>query len=191
MSGLRAPCFIASGLLLALLPVAASAQNLVANGGFSAALDGWTQTGDGTASPSPDDIDGDPASGSALIRNALPDAGTRTFPLEQCVVLTGPGNYLIGGSARVDPAQGGGRAQVSVVAYGNLDCTGSIRGGAGLFVPRASSWTAVTFIYSVDIAQSFLLRLGVDKPGAGGTLEVQVDDVFVELTPLLFRNGFE
>jgi hypothetical protein len=60
-----------------------------------------------------------------------------------------------------------------------------------MFVPRASSWTAVTFTHPADIAQSFHLRLGVDKPGAAGTLEVQVDDVFVELTPLLFRNGFE
>ncbi len=182
---------VSAGLLLALLPVVVSAQNLVSNGEFSTALDGWRATGDGTASPSPDDIDGDPASGSARLRNALPDAGTRTFPLEQCVALTAPGTYLIGGSARVDPAQVGGRAQITVVAYGNPDCTGSIRGAGGLFVSRASVWTAVTFTYSVDIAQSFLLRLGVDKPGAGGMLEVQVDDVFVELTPLLFRNDFE
>jgi hypothetical protein len=191
MTGRRMLRTSATGLLLALSPIAASAQNLVANGGFSAALDGWRESGDGAALPSPDDIDGDPASGSALLRNALPDAGTRTFPLEQCVVLAGPGTYLIGGSARVDAAQVGGRAQVTVVAYGNSDCTGSIRGGAGLFVPRASAWTTITFTYSVDIAQSFLLRLGVDKPGAGDMLEVQVDDVFVELTPLLFRNGFE
>jgi hypothetical protein len=53
MSGRRAPGFIAAGLLLALMPVAATAQNLVANGSFSAALDGWTQAGDGTGRPRP------------------------------------------------------------------------------------------------------------------------------------------
>ncbi len=53
---------------------------------------------------------------------------------------------------------------------------------------RAPAWTAVTLTYSVDIAQSFLHRLAVDKPGSGGILEVQVDDVFGELTPLLFRS---
>lgn len=191
MSSLRAQRLIVAGALITLLPAVASAQNLLANGGFSAALDGWRATGDGTASPAPEDVVGDPSSGSALLRNAQVDAGTRTNPLDQCVVLTGPGEYLIGASARVDPAQVGGRAVLGSVLYDGVDCTGGIRGAGGQFIPRAPAWTAVGFVVPVTIGASMLVRLGVDKPGAGGTLEVQVDDVFVERTPLVFRSGFE
>lgn len=186
----RLRCF-AAGSLLALLPVAASAQNLVANGGFSAALDSWRATGNGTASHSPDDIDGNPASGSALLRNARVEAGTRIYPLDQCAVLIGPGEYRIGANARVDPAQVDGRAAVHFVAYDGIDCTGTTRGGLILLISRDSVWTAFSFLTTIDTARSMLIRLGVDKPGAGGMLEVQVDDVFVERTPLIFRSGFE
>jgi hypothetical protein len=178
-------------VLLALLPVAASAQNLVANGGFSSALVDWRTTGNGTASLSLDDIDGDPVSGSALLRNAEVDAGVQAIPLDQCVALPGPGVYLVGASSRLDATQVAGRAVLGTVLYGGANCTGSIRGGAGRGFPRASTWTPVSFLVSVDISVSMLVRLGVEKAVAGGTIEVQVDDVFVGLTPQLFRNGFE
>jgi hypothetical protein len=164
---------------------------LVANGDFSSALAGWRATGAGTAAPSPDDIDNDPASGSVLLRNARVEAGTRIYPLDQCVVLIGPGQYRIGANARVDPAQVDGRAAVQFVAYDGIDCTGTTRGSWILLISRDSVWTAIGILVAVDTARSMLVRLGVEKPGAGGTVEVQVDDVFVERTPLIFRNGFE
>jgi hypothetical protein len=173
------------------LPGVSGAQNLASNGGFDLGLTGWRVTGEGTASASPDDVAGDPASGSALLSNALPDAGTRTHPIDQCVALPGAGEYEVTGSARVDPAQPPGRATVAVLRYAGPDCTGSLIGGAGQFVTRSATWAATGFRVTMPDGGSLLLRIGVDKPGAGGTLVVQVDAVSVVRTPQVFSDGFE
>ncbi len=191
MNGRRLLVSLASAFLLGLKPTAASTQNLVTNGDFSDALMDWRVTGEGTAMPSADDIDDDPASGSVLLGNAQVDAGTRTIPLDQCIALAGPGEYLLGASAKIDPLQVAGRAVVSVLVYEGPNCSGSIRGGAGQFVPRASGWTTVFLPVLVDIGTSMRLSLGVDKPGAGGVLELLIDDVFLEKSPLIFGSSFE
>lgn len=190
----RTPARRACVYMLALagaLPLTASAQNLALNGGFDAGLAGWRATGEGTAAPSTEDIVGDPGSGSVRLGNAQPDAGTQVVPLDQCIPMLVPGTYEIGGSARVDPAQVPGRAVIGVALYDGLACDGALRAVAGRFIPRAATFTPVAFEFTAANGGSLLLRLGVDKPGAGGSLEVNIDAVSVVRTPLVFADGFE
>jgi hypothetical protein len=77
------------------------------------------------------------------------------------------------------------------VAYDGMNCKGTTRGSWILLISRDSVWTPFGILIAVDSARSMLVRLGVENPGAGNTLEVQVDDVFVARTPLIYRNDFE
>jgi hypothetical protein len=183
-----------AGWLLAMLgamsPV--GAQDFIVNGGFAGGLAGWTLTGEGAATPSSDDIDDDPGSGSVLLRNEEASADSRTHPISQCITIEAAGEYTIGGSARVDPMQVPGRAVVGVVYYTGPACNGGIAGAAGRFIPRAAAWTPIDLVLRIDdVPRTLWLRVAVEKPGASGTLEVQVDDVYLIRGDRLFRNGFE
>ena len=179
---------------IALLVVAppAYAQDLVINGGFAGGLTGWTLSGEGAATPSADDIDDDPGSGSVLLRNEVTTAGSRTHPIDQCITIELPGEYRFGASGRVDPSQAPGRAVVGFTAYSGPACDGAIVGGGGNFIPRSTGWASFELVFLIpDVPRTFWLRVAVDKPGAEGTLEVQVDDVYLIRTERLFRSGFE
>ena len=177
-------------LLAATSPVVA--QDFVVNGGFAGGLAGWTVSGQGSATPSADDIDDDPGSGSVILGNAETTAGSRTRPIHQCITIEGPGEYRLGASARVDPSQVPGRAVVGFVSYTGTACDGGIVGGAGTYIPRAAVWTPLELVVRIyDVPRTLSLGVEVDKPGAEGTLEVQVDDVYLIRTDRLFRSGFE
>lgn len=168
------------------------AQDVVVNGGFAGGLTGWTVSGEGSATASTDDIDDDPGSGSVLLRNDETIAGSRTYPISQCITIEGVGEYRFGASGRVDPSQAPGRAVVGYTAYTGPACDGAIVGGGGTFIPRSTAWASFELVVSVpDVPRTFWLRVAVDKPGAEGTLEVQVDDVYLIRTDRLFRSGFE
>lgn len=183
-----------AGGWLALLVVAcpACAQDVVVNGGFAGGLMGWTLSGEGSATPSVDDIDDDPGSGSVLLRNEETTAGSRTHPIDQCVTIALPGEYRFGASGRVGATQVPGRAVVAYTAYLGSACDGAIVGGGGTAIPRATDWASFELVLRIpDAPRTFWLRVAIDKPGAEGTLEVQVDDVYLIRTDRLFRSGFE
>lgn len=183
-----------AGGWLALLAAASSAcaQDVVVNGGFAGGLTGWTVSGEGSATASTDDIDDDPDSGSVLVRNAETTAGSRTHPIEQCITIETPGEYRFGASGRIDASQAPGRAIVGYTAYLGPACDGDIVGGGGTSIPRATTWAAFELILIIpDAPRTFRLRVAVDKPGAEGALEAQVDDIYLIRGERVFRSGFE
>lgn len=176
-------------ILIAVYIPSAMAQNLVADGGFANGLAAWRLTGEGSASASTDDINNDPGSGSALLRNAETVANTRTHPIDQCITINVPGEYIIGASARIAASQAIGRAALSYQLATGSNCDTGFTSGGGRFIAAAPTWTSIEFFFQVDTVPIQLwVRLGVDKPGAEGTLEIQVDHVYVEP---VFRSGFE
>lgn len=185
---------LAGALALALVCVQTSpaAQDLVADGGFDQGLSAWRVSGEGSAATSSEDIDDDPSSGSVLLRNAQDTAGSRSNPIDQCIAIEAPGEYFLGASARIAPGQVPGRAVISYVLFRGPACDGSIGGGGGRFVPADDDWTSIETSWSnQEYPLTLWLRLGVDKPGADGTLEVQFDDVYLIRGDRLFRSGFE
>lgn len=179
-------------LIAAMTASHASAQNLVDNGGFAGGASGWRVSGEGSWSSSSDDIDDDPASGSVWLRNEETTAGTRTHPLDQCITIEIPGEYLVGGSVRVGAGQPTGYATLSTSVFTGSACDTGFFTGNGRAMPRTQTWTSVEFIQRIDnVPATLLIRVGVDKPGADGTLEVQADDIYLLRTDRLFRNGFE
>lgn len=182
-------------LIAAMTASHASAQNLVDNGGFAGGAGGWRVTGEGTWSPSSNDIDDDPASGSVWLRNEETTADTRTHPLDQCITIEAPGEYLVGGSVRF-AGEGTGRATgyatlSTSVARGSA-CDSGFIGGSGLSIPRSQTWTSIEFIQRIsEVPVTLLIRVGVHKTAADGTIEVQADDIYLLRGDRLFRSGFE
>ncbi len=177
-------------VILSLSPMSpAVAQNLVIDGGFASGLTSWRLTGEGSAATSIDDINNDPSSGSVLLRNAEIVANTRTHPIDQCITINLPGEYVIGASSRIEASQAPGRATLSYQLYTGSNCDGGIGSGGGRFIPPAPTWTAIEFFFRIDIVPvTLLVRIGVDKPDAEGSLEFQADQVYLEP---VFRSGFE
>lgn len=184
---------LAGGMFVVAAMIApASAQDFVVNGGFAGGLAGWTLTGEGSATPSSDDIDDDPGSGSVLLRNDETTAGARTGPISQCITINAAGEYTLGGSARFDPTQPPGRVVIGVVYFGGPACDGPIFGASGGAVPWTTVWTSFDLVLPIyDVPLTLWLRVEVEKQGAEGTLEVQVDDVYLIRGDRLFRDGFE
>jgi hypothetical protein len=118
-----------AGLTLALgcLPVLATAQNRIVNGGFDQSLVAWTaDTADGrSASWNGDDADAAPGSGSVEIRHTGTATGFQVMVLAQCVSLSGmaPGSTPIGmRSKALQESAGIVQAHVSLTFYRDHVC---------------------------------------------------------------------
>jgi hypothetical protein len=118
-----------AGLTLALgcLPVLATAQNRIVNGGFGQSLAAWTaDTADGrSASWNNDDADAAPGSGSVEIRHTGTATGLQVMVLGQCVSLSGmpAGSTPIGmRSKALQESAGTVQAHVSLTFYRDHVC---------------------------------------------------------------------
>jgi hypothetical protein len=179
-------------IFVLLIALRVDAQELVANGNFDNALDGWIVTGDGEAVHETDDVDDNPVSGSVQVTNLQPDAGSRVVPLRQCVGVAGGGTYLVGASSRIPAGQGNGKLVLSVGIHRSADCSSGISGGFGRSLPTGDAWSPTALIQSIaSDTQSLLISLGVDKTAAGGSFGGQVDAITLERLPQIFDDGFE
>jgi hypothetical protein len=183
-------------LLTLALPAAASAQNLLINGDFSAALNGW-QFPDATPMLSPFDVNGAPNSGSAFGTNSEATAGARVYVLRQCIPITQPGLYVLGVSAFTPTGQVDGNLLFTAIARANApNCSGGFFNESGLFLPSIGQWqryTSGTFLQipaplSPDTTIEVLL--GIDKTPAGGSFSGYFDAVSLA-ADVIYQNGFE
>jgi hypothetical protein len=179
-------------LLFAFGCAGASAQNLVPNGSFDAALTGWQIQPQGVAEPSTIDIEDSPASGSALLRNDAAGTNVRVYPLRQCIQVFTPGNYFVGGYGRLPVGQTGGRLVFSYNARFSADCTSGLFSGGGNFITTSASWGLVEFYVQVtQVPASFEILLGLEKTPAGGVVTGNFDEVHLVLDDLVFSDAFE
>src|SRR5262245_23090918 len=101
---MRSPAsvFLAVSILALASGARASAQNLVADGGFQSSLDAWQHdpSPDGTSAWSPDDANGSASSGSALLSSTASDTGVFITLLTQCVPVTAGARYTLSHKAK-------------------------------------------------------------------------------------------
>jgi hypothetical protein len=172
--------------------------DLVANGDFDHDLSMWQAIGPGPwqAQWSAQDVDANPSSGSVLLSNVSPVAGTTATVLRQCVPTPLRGTYAISGSGFTPPAQANTGYWVIGwgVRYDSLNCTGGGQGFGGLFAPGViGSWVTtawpITF-YSVPTNGTIEVVLQVYKTEAGGQFDGYVDGVSLTYDTLLW-DGFD
>ena len=169
---------IAVLLLVALWPLSVRAQNLLTNPGFDGDLAGWI-TLSGSFSFNAEDADGGPP-GSA--------EGSSSFEfgafLRQCVGVMPGTVYEAGGMFRLISG-GANTADIQVLTYPTVDCSGMSTDSSVLSGPLSSSWELYqdAFESAADAASA---SFWVGILGADSTF--RMDDVF--LIPAPFDDGF-
>lgn len=123
-------------LLLVLAPIATAApspaENLLVNAGFDSDLAGWILLAPLVeAAWSPDDVAGEPASGSVRVTHPGPQVPGGSGPA-QCVPVTGGARYDFGAFITEPAGQSGsGVAQVLIHYFAGGACEGTEVGSAG------------------------------------------------------------
>lgn len=183
------PALAASACVFAATPPAIAGTYL-SNSQFSGDLSGWTPMSGGAVQWSSLDVDDSPWSGSALLHNAEPVAG-RVDTLHQCVQLSYPGHYRLKASGRLATGTADAALVVGYYVRFSNDCTGGYVAGGGRFLSRDDGWEHVAIPIRARTAVSVEIRLSLDKDIDGGSASGWLDDVYLDITPLLMRDGFE
>ncbi len=157
-------------------------SNLVRNGAFNTNLANWgwnrPVNGTGTASWSTLDANGNPASGSMLLRG---NAGPLAYQQLQCIPAGRSTPYLFGAKVRTGGTIGQGEAVIAFFSYPEADCSGDYTNNTirplGPMEPNVwqeFSFTAVTG----SRTQAILLVIG--SAANVNTFDTWFDDVFVK-----------
>lgn len=193
----RARAFSAA-LGLFIIHAAAASPNLVVNGDFDGdvQLQGWQPFGSATDSLwQAEDVDLDPASGSAWVSNAQSAAGHQPV-LRQCIVLDPPSHaYVTGASLGVEPGTvAGGAVFVEFHFRQDAACGDAIYAGGGLSTTW-SGWSPLTMKFGPGdlwfVPGSLEVRLGASRSTSGeGPVSGHIDAVFAYADGVM-RNGFD
>ena len=164
------------------LSVAASGQNLVANGSFPTDLGGWQAFHDsGSAAWSSEDASASANSGSANLSSTAATNGVFVAFLTRCVPVAAGTQYVVSDEARfADGETTTGWAEISIYWVSDPTCAGGYISGNGLLTLKGSSgvWTATSDTFTAPPgAVAAYVQLGIDKIEAGNTLSAWVDDV--------------
>lgn len=175
---------------LCITPLAAGAQNYMANGTFDTDISGWQLSGPPLPTWAALDFQGDSHSGSALLVNDSATASTRVYPLSQCI--TPPSDtYLVTVHGFIPAGQTSGRLVLSYTAYDGPNCSGTLGDLGGQFLTRIGAWQtqALSFRIFNFPGASVRVSLGIEKDAAGGILQGNFDAI--TLTEYLFADGFD
>jgi hypothetical protein len=159
--------------------------SLVTNGTFQTNIDGWIwydgrfPNGLGTASWSPLDANGSPASGSISMRD---NTGGLAFQRLQCLPATKNTNYRFGTKVRMTAPSSRGYGAIAFFTYPSPDCSGDFTNGTTKILSPAEPnvWQEYAFTMKTGSrTQSVILVIAsaADLP----PFETLFDDVFVEL----------
>ena len=158
--------------------------NLVANGAFHTNIDGWIwydgrfPNGLGTASWSPLDANGSPASGSIVMR----DSGSGlAFQRLQCIPAQARTLYRFGAKARTIASSQRGEGTIAFFLYPSPDCSGDFSDRTIQVVSPAelNVWEEYAFTMRTGSrTESVLLILA--SAAFAPPFETWFDDVFVE-----------
>ena len=180
-----------------------SAQDRVINGNFDQDLSGWTLfAGIGanvSAVWSPIDKDGNPASGSAELRDEDPGDSASQVIVSQCVDLTGavyPLPWKVNAQVEIE-GEPWLRASIVVVEHPGTQCDGGTL-GAGFEREinfSDAAWRTISGDYTplVESAGSINIQLLIQKPNGSGTGGfVRVDGISFGMTEdVIFADRFQ
>ena len=160
---------------------AASADNVLVNGGFASDVSGWTSPPDAFATWVASDATGSPTSGSAQVTSIAGQGGTITG-LYQCVAAVPGTSYDFGARARVDAATGV-TAFVMLSFFSGAGCAGTELSRSSSDSPPIGSWDLVggKGATAPDGAASMRLLLAVQKAAAGGQATALFDDAYLNV----------
>jgi hypothetical protein len=157
--------------------------NLVTNGTFNTNIDGWIwysprfPNGIGTASWSPLDANGSPASGSISLRDTGSDKALQRL---QCLPVNKSTDYRFGTKVRTLAPKERGDGTIALLTYKTPDCTGEyIDYEARLLSPvEPNVWQEYSFTMRTGSrTQSVILVIA--SGAVQGSFETLFDDVFV------------
>jgi hypothetical protein len=179
---LSASAFLAVSWLALSSGAAVSAQNLVADGGFASSLEAWHHdpNSDGNSAWSPDDANGSPSSGSALLSSTAATDGILIRLLEQCVPVAAGQSYALSHKAKfADGEATTGWAETVITWFSGPICTNRL-GANSILTSKTTTgvWTTTSDTFTAPAgAVSAFVEVGIDKIDAGSTLTASVDDV--------------
>jgi hypothetical protein len=166
--------------------VAPPSTGLVVNGTFDTDLANWGwpredfPNGFGSAAWAPDDANGNPASGSILLRNSR---SQYAFQRLQCIPVTPRTPYLFGAKVRVNNTPDFGEAVIAFVAFKEADCSGPLVRDASNFPPalrpEPGVWKEYTFAH-VTGSSTRGVTLVIGSAANISTFDAWFDDVFVK-----------
>ena len=182
----RATTLIIAGIRLDVAQEGAPAitnPSLITNGSFHTNIDGWIwydgrfPNGLGNASWSQLDANGNPASGSILLR----DTGSGlAFQRLQCFAATKSTDYRFGTKIRTGQPKTRGDATIAVFYYASTDCSGEFTGYVNklLSPDEPNVWQEYSFSMKTGSrTQSVILVIA--SGAAQPAFETWFDDVFV------------
>jgi len=167
-----------------LAAVPGDAQNLVRNGTFNSDVSDWPTGGPAAqVSWSPQDANGSPSSGSALIAN-VSTGPSNGEGIQQCV--SGPGivagvRYTYGGKVRIPS----GQARTGFVMFGlrwytSPDCTGNAEDQPRVDTRTLGAWVSLEDVSVAPAGSRSVEVLAFpSKAEAGGELHALFDDIFL------------
>jgi hypothetical protein len=178
-------------LALPLLFASSLAWGGLDNGNFDSDLGGWQLLSPGVAVWATFDRNGSSESGSALLTDDAAEGGARVYPLEQCISIAPGATYRLRASGFLIGA-GGGRLVFTWEVHPGEDCNGGVDGTGGAFLDSAGVWEdyAQSIFVSDAPAASLLIRLGIEKDAAGGSVQGYFDVVMVD-GDHIFSGGFD
>lgn len=159
-------------------------SNRVQNGTFNTNLANWgwnrPVNGTGTASWSTLDANGNPASGSMLLRG---NAGALAYQQLQCIPASRSTPYLFGAKVRTSDTSDRGEAFIALFSYQSADCSGDYTKSNSVVAPpmrpEPGPWQEFTFAaVTGSRTQSILLVIG--SAANVNTFDTWFDDVFVK-----------
>ena len=189
----RLVALLGIGVGVLTMPMAA-AQNLVVNGDFDNDVDGWTELSIPLSWDPTSDYQNSPASGSALIVNAIPFGNSGAT---QCVSgIIGGETYHLSAWLRAPTGQNAeGMAGVFVWWWTGSNCGGSMSiGPATAYIFTSNSW--VELVAPSEQAppgtQSGTVYLNnQNKSSTPGAYSASFDHVLLAASGVIFSDGFE
>jgi len=172
----------AAAFALAAAPI--DAQNLVRNGTFDTDVSDWPTGGPAAqVSWSPQDANGSPSSGSALIAN-VSTGPSNGEGIQQCV--SGPGivagvSYTYGGKVRVPSGQARtGFVMFGLRWYASPDCSGNAEDQPRVDTRVLGAWISLEDVSVAPAGSRSVEVLAFpSKAEAGGELHALFDDIFL------------
>jgi len=160
-------------------------ETLVQNSRFDTASSSWSADANPKLLQAWDGVDAraQTGSGSLLVlnTNVVEGTGNTSLGSGQCLVAWGNQTFEFGARALMKAGQGGGKAAINVLVFGQDACSGDvIQGITPSTVSVAGAWQVVSGAARMPpAARSMLVRLVASKPFAQSSLEVLFDDVLV------------
>ena len=167
----------------------AAAEDLVANGSFDQHVAYWSlyfsDSGD-TMNWDSEDSDGDPASGSVSVFDAV-DSGA-VFAA-QCIPALGGNPYRFTGDMKI--ASGAGSTKILLQEFADVYCdTGVLANHSDISI-AVGVWTPVDELANLD-SSTRTVRLGGWFNNLGsGSATVKFDDITLESDSVIFFSHFE